>query len=423
MSVIPSESGHDDGDFGQLRPILLMTDNDALAAAAMLALDQLTWPVRRARNLEEAAVLGSTCSWELILCDVRLASGHQVPTAVRGNRNVDTPVLTMARLEDLPRTPGAEPLAARVLRPEEGSPYALAELLASELECTIEGRVLASARALVSANTRNAVVVPAALAAAHRLDWMYTHAPSLEQAAAVVTQQENLAKQVLRLAHALAGDVAARAWTLDRVLLDLGLQRFIPLVKIIAARMMFPVRDPERARSLHTIWRFSVARALAMRALASRAHPGVPADVDWYHAFDAGLFADAGASLLIWLQDQSQPRRSRHPFLNTLPARLAACHEWLGERLVERWKHPRPIGVVAGGHHGTASADPGGMRTMAFAACAVVADAGVGADPTGAADHTEAGQALARLDVDAFTRGHVAALVRVELASIEEALS
>jgi hypothetical protein len=406
-----------ESDFGQARPILVLTEGDDLAAAALAAIDQLAWPTRRARTVEEAAALGT--AWSLILCDVALQEGAGVPSAVRGSLNADTPWLPIAGVDQGNGQGEARP--TRVLRPLARPTAALAELLADELERANEDRLLSSARALVSAPGRTAVAVPPALAAAHRLDWMYAHEPSLEEAAAVVAQQENLGKQVLRLAHALSGDLAVRAWTLDRVLLDLGLLRFIPLVKIIAARMMFPVRDPARAQSLHGIWRFSVARALAMRALAERSNTGMRADIDWLHAFDAGLFADAGASLLIWLQDQSTPRRARPPFLNGVPLRLGACHEWLGERLLDRWKHPRPTWVVAGGHHGTASPDPAGMRALAFAASAVVEEAGVGVDPTGLVDGTEARLALVRLNVDEFTRGHVAALVRVELAAIDEA--
>jgi hypothetical protein len=409
-------------------PLLVVTDDEPLSAATLAAIDHLAWPARRARDLQEAITLAGGITWELILCDVRLLEGRQLPAALRAATDAETPFLPIARRDDL-ASAAAGHHPGRLLCPEFGATVEQAALLAARLQQAGEDRLLASARRLVSQPGRaQDLGPPPALAAALRLDGMYAHEPSLEQAAALVGQQENLAKQVLRLAHALAGDLGARPATLPRVLLDLGLLGFIPLVKIAAARTLFPVRDAGRAQRLHQLWRFGVGRALAMRALAGRSHPGVRADVDWHHAFDAGLFADAGAGLLIWLADQSQPRPLRALAATdaetALSRGLLAAHEWLGERLLERWRHARPVGVVAGGHHGGdgAGPDPAALRALALAAGRVLQDAGLGEDPTGPALPAAADRAEQHLHLDAAARGQIAAHVRTEIARIDEAV-
>jgi hypothetical protein len=412
-------------DFSEPAPILVVTPDDRLAGCLFAALDQLTWPFMRAGGLVEASRLCGLHRFALLLVDVRLGAhsgpdNPRLPPELRGALNAETPALPIARADD-----GQRPDA--ILCYDGGiAAVAIADFIATELGRIAEARLLSTAQQVVAApSSMSAVPIPPALEAAHRLDWMYAHEPSLENAAAVVGRHEHLAKHVVRLAHALSGDSDMRSWKLGRVLLHVGLLRFIPLVKIVAARSLFPVRDPGRRQTMDAIWRFSVARAVAMRWLAPRMQTHDP-DTSWRLAFDAGLFADAGASLLVWLRDQSEPRRLRPLSRVILSPQLAAHHEWLGEGLLRRWKLRPSIGLVAGLHHLASDPDRApvvtpGLGTLAIAAAAVVEDADVGADPTGPHLGQLAGLAFQQLSLSAADRQHVTSLVKVELDRIVEA--
>jgi HD-like signal output (HDOD) protein len=372
----------------------------------LAALDQLAWPVLRAGSLQDAARLCHAQSFELLLVDV---ASPPLSREARGDLNADTPCLPVTR------TPRSQHPEAILCYDDGLGAAAIAAYVAGELDRIADQRMLGTAAQLVAAPSRlSAVPIPPALEAARRLEWMYAHAPSLDDAAAVVERQEHLAKHVIRLAHAAFGD-DMRSWQLGRVLLHVGLMRFIPLVKIVAARSMFPVRDPGRRQTIDAIWRFSLGRAVAMRCLAPRLEAG--ADL----AFDAGLYADAGAGLMLWLRDQGEPRRPRPWPGASLTAQQAAQHEWLGEKLLERWKQRRSIAEVARGHHLALREGLSPLSVLAAPAGAITEAAGLGLDPTGPSGGRPVGEIFDHLRITPADFTCITSLVKLEVERIDEA--
>jgi hypothetical protein len=407
--------------FGEARPIMVVTPDDRLAATLFAALDQLAWPFMRAGSLREAERLCGLHLYELLLVDVRLGSAAadqtaRLPKEVRGQVNADTPWLPVARVDDWHRAD------AILCYDGGGDATAIAEFIAAELDRAAESRVLSTARLLVAGpKDLTALPVPPALDAAVRLDRMNANAPSLENAVAVVASHEHLAKQVVRLAHALSGDPDMSSWELRRVLLHLGLLRFVPLVKIVAARSLFSVRDPGRRQILDQIWRFSVARASAMRWMAPRMQT-TDLDATWHLAFDAGLFADAGGALLVWLMDQSEPRRLRPRTRNPLTPQLAGQHGWLGERLLRGWGLRSAIAAAANGHHDPSDVD--GEETALARLCrtagAFVEAAGIAVDPTGSHGGGHAEQARTDPALSLADQQQIINAIKVQLDRIDE---
>lgn len=293
-----------------------------------------------------------------------------------------------------------------------GAAPALAAWVADALARRREARLVLSAEEVLADPGRTSLPIPPAMRAANRLDWLCRHRPSLEEAARVVARQENLAKHVLRLAHALGG---GRAFAdVGRALLDLGLLRFVPLVKVVAARLLFPVRAAARRDALDAIWRFSVARAIALRLLCGRSLLGAD---DARFAFDAGLFADSGAAFLIWLADQADdiPVALAPPAL--LPPRLADQHERLGYALLARWSQRSAVVAFAGRHHASGESHPDLLPRLARLAAAIAEDALVAADPTGAAERPP------DRAMPADERRYTTTLVRQELELIDGAFA
>jgi HD-like signal output (HDOD) protein len=397
------------------RRALVVTTQDALAALVTGALDRLGWPVTRVRNLAQLEAMKLVHTFEVALIDVELCpEDGEVPLAARRALRRDALVLTIAGQAD------REGAGAHLCF--EGVDAAdVVRLLTVEIDRLEQGRLLREAYRLAASPGRLAALLPPALQAAHRLEWLVWNQPSLEEARRAVERQENLAKQVVRLARTLHASDLGGARDLDRVLLDLGLLRFMPLVKLVAARHLFPASEPGRAADLESIWVLSVARASAMRWLAARTSAGTVVAAGAAH--DAGLFADTGASFLVWLAYQSGARRPPGAHAPGLDGDVIGHHEWLGERVLARWNTPAEVARVAAGHHrledGMATTHAG----LAAGAMALIETAGLGEDPTGAHDRRAGERVLHELDLSPDQRRQGAEQVRQEVEQVQEALS
>jgi hypothetical protein len=290
----------------------------------------------------------------------------------------------------------------------EVNPQELAARLAEELDRQSGARVLQAACRLVGGPSY--LPLPSALALTDLDD--DDELTSAEQA------HRRASKQVLKHAKLLSDREMRGENELERLLPSLGPLPFISLVNLVAARVLFPVRDPEHQQIMKRIWRFSLARATAMRWLAART--ALTDELALSRVYDAGLFADAGASLLIWLAEHGESRFAGR-WAQGLPAPLASHHEWVGERLLTRWQRGAPMTEVAGAHHSLQGDEP--VSELAVAAGALVEETGVATDLTGDPDEAQATHLFTSWRIGAYESRRIAAVVHLEVERIESLIA
>jgi HD-like signal output (HDOD) protein/DNA-binding NarL/FixJ family response regulator len=180
---------------------------------------------------------------------------------------------------------------------------------------------------------------------------------SMAQLAALIERDPALSAQMLRLAQSASylGMRSGSTPDLRGAVNRLGLRQIQSLVETALLRGVFA---PQEAllRGLHArIWPYSVARAVVMRALAAAA--ALPEQLDPEVAYLAGLFADVGALLLLWVIHQRTSNGTAPLDEEATLAVLRAHHGPVGEELLRRWGLPAAAATIARAHH---AAEPPG---------------------------------------------------------------
>ena len=146
-----------------------------------------------------------------------------------------------------------------------------------------------------------------------------------------------LATAVLRLANSRLYPGQEETQYLTTAVARVGARMVHAVAETLALRDGYPIRATE-LRTLHErIWRFSVARGLAMRAIAEVTGPEVALEPD--RCYLGGLLLDAGAAFLLWTLDESR----REPFPRRNAVRRAAAqvlssyHPAFGQAVLSRW--------------------------------------------------------------------------------------
>jgi FixJ family two-component response regulator/HD-like signal output (HDOD) protein len=178
---------------------------------------------------------------------------------------------------------------------------------------------------------------------------------SLEEIVHLLEGEPSLATTVLRLANSRFFPAEEETEYLSAAVARIGSRMVQTVVETLALRDGYPIRAPE-LRALHErIWRFSVARGLAMRAIAEVTGPEVA--LDPVRCYLGGLLLDAGAVFLLWTLDES--RREPPPGAATVtaataataPEILASFHPAFGRAVLARWGMPADLVALARDHH------------------------------------------------------------------------
>jgi HD-like signal output (HDOD) protein len=162
--------------------------------------------------------------------------------------------------------------------------------------------------------------------------------------------EPRLATAVLRLANSRFFPGEDETEYLSAAVARIGARMVHTVVETVALRDGYPIRAPE-LRALHErIWRFSVARGLAMRALAVVTGPEVA--LDPIHCYLGGLLLDAGAVFLLWTLDESRRGPGEGDTVPAAPAELlASYHPAFGQAVLARWGMPADLVALARDHH------------------------------------------------------------------------
>jgi HDOD domain len=127
----------------------------------------------------------------------------------------------------------------------------------------------------------------------------------------------------------------------------------------------FQIRDARYLPFSARLSRFSLARAVAMRALTDLSH------LDGSLAYRCGLFADVGASFLLWAAVEKSEGHALGPEDSLIFAREQ--HEAMGAQLLTGWGHDELVVRMARSHHVDAPQVPANPYWNLFVVATLIA--------------------------------------------------
>jgi HD-like signal output (HDOD) protein len=137
------------------------------------------------------------------------------------------------------------------------------------------------------------------------------------------------------------------------IITRIGFRQLGNVVETVWANGCFKIADERYQPYIERLTRRSVARAVAMRALAERQR------VEVFPAYLAGLFADVGASFLLWaIVDKS---RGHVPDPADALAFVREHHETMSGAVLKRWGHRELVVTLARHHHNPQLTGPGAI--------------------------------------------------------------
>jgi HD-like signal output (HDOD) protein/FixJ family two-component response regulator len=249
-------------------------------------------------------------------------------------------------------------------------------------------------------------------------------AASVDQVAAVIARDPRTSVQVLKLANSAHYARSGRSNDVGTAVRRVGLSHIKGIAETLHAHACFTVRDPALAALQERVWKHAVARAISMRAL-SELSQGTDA-LDGETAYCAGLFADAGASFLIWLAaERGAGGRGGTPTREALVASVQEQHAEVGSLLLRRWGMDEALVFVAAHHHDGAPVAPPQPYWPVCVLAAELADTLVGAEDLTrpeALDGNLVDRCAAELGIGATLLSRVRARLVPELAAILESV-
>jgi HD-like signal output (HDOD) protein len=159
---------------------------------------------------------------------------------------------------------------------------------------------------------------------------------------------------------------------LHYIITRIGFRQLGNVVETVWANGCFKLADERYQPCVERLTRLSVARAVAMRALAERLR------IEVFPAYLAGLFADVGASFLLWaIVDKA---RGHVPELADALAFVREHHETMSGVVLKRWGHRELVVGLARNHHNPQLTGPGAIYAALLVLASQVATQLTGED-------------------------------------------
>jgi HD-like signal output (HDOD) protein/CheY-like chemotaxis protein len=179
----------------------------------------------------------------------------------------------------------------------------------------------------------------------------------LETVTALIERDQRLTAQLLRVSNTTPYARGAQNTSIRTAVSRMGLRQIQSLVETVFAHSACAIRDPALAPIQDSIWHFSVARAVAMRALAES--QGAPRP-DPELAYLAGLFCDVGATFLLWIisERNSGPGSAAKLGAEDCLGFIAQNHQSVGSAILSRWSVDPTVSMLARVHHGNVLTNP-----------------------------------------------------------------
>jgi len=172
----------------------------------------------------------------------------------------------------------------------------------------------------------------------------------IEAIVALLERDQALVARVLQLGRSAALSRAGKAPDLPFIINRVGFRRIGGVVETVWSNGCFQIPDERYRPYAARLSRHALARALAMRALADQQR------MDSFSAYLSGLFADVGASFLLWaIVDKSQ---GKPPDPEDALVFIREHHETVGRAVLKRWGHTELVIALVRRHHALAPPTP-----------------------------------------------------------------
>jgi HD-like signal output (HDOD) protein len=198
---------------------------------------------------------------------------------------------------------------------------------------------------IVAQLQRGEIQIPAVPAVATELHELIARSDTrIDALVAVLERDPALVARVLQLGRSASFGRSAQAIPdLHFIINRVGFRQLDSVVDTVLANDCFKIGDLRYQPLVARLIRQSVARAISMRALAERAR------LEVFPAYLAGLFADVGASFLLWaIVDKSH---EKVPDPADAVAYVRAHHETMSGAVLKRWGHAELVANLVRRHH------------------------------------------------------------------------
>jgi len=166
----------------------------------------------------------------------------------------------------------------------------------------------------------------------------------IEAIVALLERDQALVARVLQLGRSAASfSRGGKANDLPSIINRVGFRQIGIVVETVWTNGCFQIPDDRYRPVAARLSRRSLARALAMRALAEQQR------MDAFSAYLAGLFADVGASFLLWAIVNKS--RGKPPDVQDALAFICEHHEAIGSAVLKRWGHTELVIGLVRRHH------------------------------------------------------------------------
>jgi HD-like signal output (HDOD) protein/FixJ family two-component response regulator len=238
----------------------------------------------------------------------------------------------------LPASPASRSASAPAPQTAPPTPQAVTErVFASVLEQLRRGELALPAVPRVLADLRALISEPNA---------------SIDAVVSLIELDQRTALQAVRLANSVQYSGLTRVTDIRAAVNRVGFRQIENIVETSFALSCCRITDPRFRPSQLKIWKYSVARGVAMRALGDMAGPlsGVNPAI----AYLAGLMSDAGATLLLWLiaeRERMKPSADPEKALADCLESIRGHHHELGAMLLRSWEMDPAVIFIAATHH------------------------------------------------------------------------
>lgn len=172
--------------------------------------------------------------------------------------------------------------------------------------------------------------------------------PSIPVIEKIITSDQALATQVLKIANSSFYRGLAEVGTVRAAIMRLGMEEIEKIVLLATSRQHFHSTDKAINAMMKKLWQHAVGCAYGSVWLSRRYSYGV----DQSQAFFGGLFHDVGKLLILVIIEQV---KRKNKTLNITEALLleamARLHAREGAKLLAQWNMPEYFWVIARDHH------------------------------------------------------------------------
>jgi HD-like signal output (HDOD) protein len=195
----------------------------------------------------------------------------------------------------------------------------------------------------------DSVVLPVFNSASSRIqDEIAKNEPSIQVIEKIITSDQALATQVLKIANSAFYRGLKEVGTVRSAIMRLGMKEIAKVVLLATSRQHFKSTDKIINGLMKKLWQHAVGCAYGAVWLARRHTYGI----EQSQAFFGGLFHDVGKLLVLVIIEEIKRRNKQLKITDALLLEaMDRLHAREGGKLLEQWNMPEYFCVIAREHH------------------------------------------------------------------------